>query len=530
MPLKDLPLRRVDRPSQDAEPGPPFSALLLSFLRSARLPPECVPQGPREYFIIMSFESLGLVPALLKAVEAEGYKNPTPIQQKAIPEVLAGRDLLGCAQTGTGKTAAFALPVLQHLSGRPRKGSSRTAIRALVLAPTRELATQIGESFRNYGANLRLFTAVIFGGVGYEPQRRALRRGTDILVATPGRLEDLMEEGIVNLGSLEILVLDEADRMLDMGFIHAMRRILRAVPKERQTLFFSATMPKDIQQLAREILKNPAHVEVAPESTTAEKIAQSVYMVPRNTKQSLLHHLLKDPAITRALVFTRTKHGADRVARNLERATVPADVIHGNRSQSQRQNALERFRTGRSRVLVATDIAARGIDVEGVSHVFNFDLPNVPEDYVHRIGRTARAGASGLAVSFCDGEERDFLRGIEKTIRMRVPVSPLPSGMEPVQSVGDRPVPRGDFQRQEPRRDGFREHRERHFAPRKEQRSRPGHRPEGGSHAGQRSGGYSQGGRPEGGSREHGRQGEGHRGGIGSYRPGNRSRGGYRPR
>ncbi len=370
----------------------------------------------------MSFDSLSLLPQLLKAVSAEGYTTPTPIQTQSIPHVLAGRDLLGCAQTGTGKTAAFALPILQLLTQKPRKSNQRTDIRVLVLSPTRELATQIGESFRVYGKHLSHRSAVIFGGVGHEPQRRALRSGVDILIATPGRLLDLMNERNARLGALEILVLDEADRMLDMGFIHDVRRILKAVPRERQTLFFSATMPRDIQELAGDILTNPARVEVAPQATTAEKVDQKIYFVAKNDKRALLTHLLNDPGIERALIFTRTKHGADKVVRYLSEDRIPAQAIHGNKSQGQRERALGAFKTGRSRVLVATDIAARGIDVEGISHVINYDLPNIPESYVHRIGRTARAGASGHAISFCDSEERAYLRDIERTTRQRIPV------------------------------------------------------------------------------------------------------------
>jgi ATP-dependent RNA helicase RhlE len=365
----------------------------------------------------MKFEDLQLIQPLVRAVGAEGYLVPTPIQQAAIPHVLAGRDVLGCAQTGTGKTAAFALPILQKLAGR-----SRGAIRALVLSPTRELASQIAESFGAYGRHLGLRHAVVFGGVGQHGQERALRRGVDILVATPGRLLDLMGQGLVRFDGLEIFVLDEADRMLDMGFIHDVRRVTAALPRKRQTLLFSATMPRDIVDLARSLLTDPVRVDVAPQATTVETIDQSVYFVATPEKRALLEHLLRDPAVTRALVFTRTKHGANRVARQLERARLRAEAIHGNKTQSARERALGNFKSGHTRVLVATDIAARGIDVERISHVINYDLPNIPESYVHRIGRTARAGASGVAISFCDAQERPYLRDIQKLIRSEIPV------------------------------------------------------------------------------------------------------------
>ena len=352
-------------------------------------------------------------------VAAEQYTSPTPIQAQAIPHVLAGRDLLGIAQTGTGKTAAFALPILQRLaatSGRP----ARRTCRALVLAPTRELASQINESFRVYGRGLKLSSTVVFGGVTAGPQIRALGAGVDIVVATPGRLLDHLDQGNIRLDQIEILVLDEVDRMLDMGFILPVRRVVRASPAARQTLVFSATMPSDIRKLAAELLRDPVEVAVTPVASTVELIEQRVIQVDTRNKPELLAELLADRSITRALVFTRTKRGADRVTRHLETAGVGAAAIHGNKSQGQREQALAAFRTGRTRVLVATDIAARGIDVDGVSHVINFELPNVPESYVHRIGRTARAGASGKAISFCDAEERQHLRGIEALIRQRL--------------------------------------------------------------------------------------------------------------
>ncbi|MFE8596666.1 DEAD/DEAH box helicase [Archangium violaceum] len=372
----------------------------------------------------MTFEDLKLAEPLQRAVKAEGYTIPTPIQQQAIPHVLEGKDVLGCAQTGTGKTAAFTLPILQRLSvGRPTPPARGRPIRALVLSPTRELAAQIGDSIRAYGRFTGITSAVIFGGVGQNAQEQALKQGVDILVATPGRLLDLMQQGFVSYKSLEVFVLDEADRMLDMGFIHDVKRVIAALPKKRQTLFFSATMPPEIQGLANSILTNPVRVEVAPVATTAETIDQRLYFVEKEQKRGLLVHLLQtDKAIQRVLVFTRTKHGANRVAKQLEAAGIGAEPIHGNKSQNARERALAAFKSGTCRVLVATDIAARGIDIDGITHVINFDLPNVPETYVHRIGRTGRAGAAGIALSFCDSEERAYLKDIERTIRRRVPV------------------------------------------------------------------------------------------------------------
>ncbi len=367
----------------------------------------------------MTFEELKLQDALLSAVRAEGYTQPTPIQIQAIPHVLAGKDVLACAQTGTGKTAAFALPIIQRLGASP---GPHLAVRCLVLTPTRELATQIGESFATYGKHTRIKHTVIFGGVNQNPQAQAVKRGVDVLVATPGRLLDLMQQRLVSFNGLEVLVLDEADRMLDMGFIHDVRRIIAAVPKKRQTLFFSATMPPEIQALSRSILVDPVKIEVTPVATTAETVDQRIYFVEKGNKKGLLQHLLQDATMTRTLVFTRTKSGANRVTRDLQAVGIGADVIHGNKSQNARERALDSFKEGTARVLVATDIAARGIDVEGISHVVNFDLPNIPESYVHRIGRTGRAGAAGIAISFCDGEERAFLRDIERTIRRKVPV------------------------------------------------------------------------------------------------------------
>jgi ATP-dependent RNA helicase RhlE len=372
----------------------------------------------------MSFSELGLHEPLLRALAAEGYDHPTPIQTQAIPPILSGRDLVGCAQTGTGKTAAFALPTLQRLSSARASASprERRPIRCLVLTPTRELAAQIGDSFATYGRHLPLAHTVVFGGVKQTRQVEALRRTPDILVATPGRLLDLLSQRLVSLDRIEILVLDEADRMLDMGFLPDVRRILGHLPAERQTLLFSATMPADIQTLADRILRNPARVAAAPVATTADRIDETLYFVDRADKAELLRTLLDDASVSRALVFTRTKHGADRVARHLCRVGIEAAAIHGNKSQNARIRALDGFKRGDSPILVATDIAARGIDVDGVSHVVNFDLPNVPESYVHRIGRTARAGASGRAISLCAPEERASLRDIERLIRRRIPI------------------------------------------------------------------------------------------------------------
>jgi ATP-dependent RNA helicase RhlE len=373
----------------------------------------------------MTFAEFRLAEPILRAVIAEGYTIPTPIQEKAIPHVMEGHDVLGCAQTGTGKTAAFALPILHRL-GRSRSQDRRhvRAIRVLILAPTRELAAQIGDSFRAYGRHTQLRHAVIFGGVNQNPQVQALRSGVDILVATPGRLLDLMEQGYVHLQNVEVLVLDEADRMLDMGFIRDIRKIVAQVPTERQTLLFSATMPADIRELANAILRNPVAVRVAAVSAAADTVQQSVFFVEKRSKPAMLEHFLNHNAATRVLVFTRTKHGADRVARQLSKAGIPAEAIHGNKSQNARTRAMNQFKSQAPPVLVATDIAARGLDIDEISHVINYDLPNEPETYVHRIGRTGRAGASGLAVSFCDTEEMPFLRDIERLIRKPIPVNP----------------------------------------------------------------------------------------------------------
>jgi ATP-dependent RNA helicase RhlE len=370
-----------------------------------------------------SFEMFGLRPEIRRAVAEKRYTTPTAIQEKAIPLVLDGKDVLGCAQTGTGKTAAFALPILHRLQETPWKGAGRRPIRVLVLTPTRELASQIAESFGEYGRYTGLRQAVVFGGVNQGPQAQALRRGIDTLVATPGRLLDLMAQGLVNLRTVETFVLDEADRMLDMGFIHDIRRVIDQLPAQRQTLFFSATMPREIQWLADNILSNPAKVAAAPAATPAAAVEQRVHFVEKHEKIELLKHLLNGPAVRNALVFTRTKHGADGVTRQLARCNVRAEAIHGNKTQSAREKALGNFKRGVTKVLVATDIAARGLDIVELSHVINFDLPNEPESYVHRIGRTGRAGASGIAWSFCSLEERPFLAGIERLIRKHLPVA-----------------------------------------------------------------------------------------------------------
>ena len=368
-----------------------------------------------------TFEGLGLAAPILKALTTEGSTTPTPIQMQAIPHVMQGRDVQGIAQTGTGKTAAFALPILHRLLADKRAAKPRSC-RVLVLSPTRELASQIVESFRSYGRNAGLRTALIFGGVPKGRQAKAMAGGVDVLVATPGRLLDHMHDGAVQLGSVEVLVLDEADHMLDLGFIVPIRKIVSTIPTARQTLFFSATMPKEISSLAGAMLRDPVHVAVTPVATTAERVEQRVIFVETARKRQMLADILKRGSMGRTLVFTRTKHGADRVTQHLEAIGVPAAAIHGNKSQPQRERALAQFKEGRVKVLVATDIAARGIDVDGVTHVVNFDLPNVPEAYVHRIGRTARAGHTGIAISFCDSSERAFLRGIEKLTRTRLEV------------------------------------------------------------------------------------------------------------
>jgi len=383
----------------------------------------------REAFLhkvfMTNFSDLGLAEPLVRALEAKGYSTPTPIQAQAIPYVLEGRDLLGIAQTGTGKTAAFVLPSIQRLVDSGKRVLP-THCRMLVLAPTRELASQIAESARAYGKFSRMTVATVFGGTSINKNRQDMSRGVDILVATPGRLLDLIEQRFVSLNLIETLVLDEADQMLDLGFIHALRKIVKMVPRQRQTLFFSATMPQSIRELADQFIKDPALVSIKPAATTAERVEQFATLVNQAEKQALLTMTLRDPAIERVLVFTRTKHGADRVVRLLGGNGIAANAIHGNKSQANRERALAAFKSGEVPVLVATDIAARGIDVSGVSHVINFELPNVPEQYVHRIGRTARAGKDGIAISFVADDERPYLRDIEKVTRQKIPLKALP--------------------------------------------------------------------------------------------------------
>jgi len=381
----------------------------------------------------MLFENLDLIEPILRALKTEGYEKPTPIQEQAIPIILQRKDLLGCAQTGTGKTAAFAIPIIQILYNTHIPAKGKRKIKSLIVTPTRELAIQIGESFGAYGRYAGLKHTVIYGGVGERPQTDALHQGIDILIATPGRLLDLLNQGYIDLRNIEMFVLDEADRMLDMGFIHDVKRIIAELPRERQSLFFSATMPADIVKLSQTILKNPIKVEVTPEVTTAEKVEQWMYMVDYADKRSLLVHLLRNPEIVSALIFTRTKHGADKVVQLLQKNGHQAQAIHGNKSQNARQKALLDFKNGKIRVLVATDIAARGIDIDDLTHVINFEIPNIPETYIHRIGRTGRAGASGIALSFCDNTEIIFLRDIQRLIAQSIPV------------VNDHPYAMTDF-------------------------------------------------------------------------------------
>ncbi len=462
----------------------------------------------------MNFQELGLSAPLLKAVTEAGYTTPTPIQAKAIPPALEGRDVLGCAQTGTGKTAGFGLPLLQRLD---EKAGEETTIRALVLTPTRELAAQIGASFATYGKHLELWHTVIFGGVKDKPQIRELEKGIDALVATPGRLLDLMNRGHVDLEDVEVFVLDEADRMLDMGFLPDVRRVIKALPTKRQTLFFSATMPTEIRRLAEDMLVDPVSVAVAPISSTADKVTQKVYFVDKAKKRRLLVDLLKAEEVVHTLVFTRTKHGANRVVKQLGQAGIEAAAIHGNKSQNARTRALNGFRSGDISVLVATDIAARGIDVEGITHVINFDLPNISETYVHRIGRTARAGASGIALSFCEEEERAYLVDIERLIQQHLervedhdhpPSQPLPA-MTDLASKR-RPVKGRSGGGGRGRSGGGRG------------RSGGGRRGGGGGGGGGRSGGGGRGGRSGGGG---GRSGGGRSGGGGGRSGGGRSGG-----
>ena len=371
----------------------------------------------------VTFQSLGVAEPILRALAAENYTIPTPIQAKAIPALLSGRDLLGIAQTGTGKTAAFGIPLLQKLSIGHVPPQPKQA-KALILAPTRELAVQIEEALRTYGKFLNLKMTVILGGVNQNTQVKNMSRGVDILVSTPGRLLDLVQQKHVRLDAVSTFIVDEADRMLDMGFIRDVRKLVAFIPKQRQSMLFSATMPEDIARLVHEMMHNPERIEVAPQGQTADRVVQSMYFVPAPQKRQLLSHLLEDVSLNRVIVFTRTKHGANKVAEHLARTGVVAEAIHGNKSQNARQRALDMFKTGKARVLVATDIAARGIDVDNISHVVNFELPNEPESYVHRIGRTARAGGEGIAISFCDSTERGYLRDIERIIRMKIDVVP----------------------------------------------------------------------------------------------------------
>lgn len=371
----------------------------------------------------MTFNDLKLIEPILKALKTEGYTTPTPIQEQAIPIVLQRRDLLGCAQTGTGKTAAFSIPILQLLYQDKQQHKEQKTIKALILTPTRELAIQINESLAAYGRHTGLKHLVIFGGVSQNPQVDALKRGIDILVATPGRLLDLMQQRFISLEHIKMLVLDEADRMLDMGFVNDVKKIIAKVPAKRQTLFFSATMPKEIQSLADSLLTNPEKVEVTPVSSTAETIQQELYYVQKSDKRDLLSHILKDKNITSVLVFTRTKHGADKVVKDLHKLKITAEAIHGNKSQNARQRALTNFKNRDTRVLIATDIAARGIDIDELAYVINYEIPNIPETYVHRIGRTGRAGASGIAYSFCDAEEIAYIKDIHKLIGKQIQVN-----------------------------------------------------------------------------------------------------------
>ena len=380
----------------------------------------------------MTFEDLNIIDSVLKALRKEEYSIPTPVQRKAIPLILNRQDVLGSAQTGTGKTAAFAIPIIQHLCHDLSRNVERPRTKVLVITPTRELAIQIGESFSTYGRYTNIRNTVIFGGVKQGPQERALRKGVDVLVATPGRLLDLINQGIITLKHIEYFVLDEADRMLDMGFIHDIKKIIALLPRKRQSLFFSATMPTNIVKLSQSILHQPVKVEVAPQSSTADTIQQKVYYTNKADKKDLLVHILKDESINQVLLFSRTKHGADKIARNLKKKNINAAAIHGDKAQTQRQKALEGFKAGKTRVLVATDIAARGIDIEKLSYVINYDIPNESETYVHRIGRSGRAGLSGNAISLCEPEENAFIKDIEKLIKKQIPI------------VKDNPFPQTD--------------------------------------------------------------------------------------
>ena len=455
---------------------------------------------------LTDFASLGLSAPILKALDREGYKTPTPIQAKAIPSVMLGRDLLGIAQTGTGKTAAFALPILHRLA-LDKKPAPRKGARCVVLAPTRELASQIAESFRTYGAGLGMTVAVIFGGAKYGPQIKALAGGVDVLVATPGRLIDHMGERTADLSSTEILVLDEADQMLDLGFLQPIKRIVSSMSKKRQNLFFSATMPTEIGRLASDLLVDPVKVEVTPSATTVERIDQQLLFIEAPRKRALLVELFEDPKMSRALVFTRTKRGADRVAKYLEAAQIPAAAIHGDKSRSQRERALASFKAGKVRALIATDIAARGIDVDAVSHVIQYELPQVPESYVHRIGRTARAGAGGIAISFCADDERGLLRDIQKTTRQTIPTFDRRNDRQlAVLTANAPPIPAAEQALPQAKERGPRPQNRGGNGGGNNRRGRPGG---GGGNGGQRSGGerHSSGGKPQGQNRDNNRGG-----------------------
>ena len=436
---------------------------------------------------LISFNDFGLAEPILRALREEKYETPTPIQAQTIPLAMQARDVIGIAQTGTGKTAAFALPIINHLNVK-RLRPAQKACRVLVLSPTRELSGQIADSFRAYGRHIRpLDIALAIGGVSIVPQKRSLSRGVEVLVATPGRLLDLVNQRALRLDQVEVLVLDEADRMLDMGFIPDIRRIVAMLPKERQTLFFSATMPQEITKLSAQMLHDPARVAVTPQATTAEQVEQRVILTEKASKPALLAELLKSEPVERVLVFTRTKHGADKVVRSLQKAGLAADAIHGNKSQGQRERVLAAFRSGRVRTLIATDIAARGIDVDGVSHVVNYDLPNIPESYVHRIGRTARAGAEGVAISFCDYDEAPFLRDIERLIRMSIPATDRRTGTRPAH----RPAEQHAAGRHHGRPNNRGNHQQRGAKGGNSRHGQNGHRP----HSGYQNG--HQGGRPQ---------------------------------
>jgi ATP-dependent RNA helicase RhlE len=429
----------------------------------------------------MLFEDLNIIKPILDALATEGYTTPTPIQARAIPELLAGKDLLGVAQTGTGKTAAFAIPIIQLLQDRKARRTGKPSIKSLILTPTRELAIQIGESFATYGRNTQVKSTVIFGGVGQHSQVEALRKNPEVLVATPGRLLDLMNQKLLDISNIELFVLDEADRMLDMGFVHDVKRVIAHLPAKRQSLFFSATMPPPIVQLANTILTNPVKVEVTPVSSTAHTIEQVVYFIDKDNKRKLLVDLLKNDTIERVLVFTRTKHGADRVVKDLLRANIAAQAIHGNKSQNARQLALNNFKKKVTRVLVATDIAARGIDIDDLTHVINYELPNIPESYVHRIGRTGRAGANGNAIAFCDAEEKAYLKDIQKLIGKTVPVvhdHPYPLAQAAMATAPAKPAqPQRNHQPQRPAQQGKTWHGHNRNGSRHNGAGKPGNRP-----------------------------------------------------